>query len=36
MSRKALAWAAGIITVIAIIAVVGWGYSTSWTFKKMS
>lgn len=22
------------VTVVAVVAIVGWGYSTGWTFKK--
>lgn len=34
MSRKLLAGLAIAAAVIAVVAVIGWGYSTSWTFRK--
>lgn len=34
MSRKLVSGLAIAATVIAVIAILGWGYSTGWTFKK--
>lgn len=34
MSRKLLSGLAIAAAVIAVIAIMGWGYSTSWTFRK--
>ena len=34
MGRKTLIGYAIVITIVAVIAIVGWGMSTGWKFKK--
>jgi len=34
MSRKTLLVLTIAVTIVAVIAIVGWGNSTNWTFKK--